>query len=285
MNKPKVGIVGAGVVGQAMQRLVGPDAVLYDTRPDMPQDRDAINRCDVVFVCVPTPMADDGSCDTSIVEDVVAWIKAPLIILRSTVAPGTTDRLRQKYGRRIVFQPEYLGETPAHVFGNMAERSFVVLGGTREDVSAAADFYKHYYNSMVYFYLCDAMTAEVAKYMENSFYAVKVTFVNEFHDIARAHGVDFNVLREIWLADTRISRDHTFVYPDARGFAGKCLPKDVNAIVRSCQERGYRPAYLEATLARNEDFLALNRPPASAGNGKRPTRSRRAAKVVRRARV
>ena len=281
MNKPKVGIVGAGVVGQAMQRLVGPDAILYDTRPGMPQDRDAINHCDVVFVCVPTPMADDGSCDTSIVEDVVAWIKAPLIILRSTVAPGTTDRLRQKYGRRIVFQPEYLGETPAHVFGNMAERSFVVLGGRPDDVSAAADFYKHYYNAMVYFYLCDALTAEVAKYMENSFYAVKVTFVNEFHDIAKAHGVDFNVLREIWLADTRISRDHTFVYPDARGFSGKCLPKDVNAIVRSCQERGYRPAYLEATLARNEDFLALNRPSAAAGNGKRPTRSKRAAKVVR----
>ncbi len=280
MKKPRVGIVGFGVVGQAMHKLVGSDAVIYDTRPGLPQDRDAINRCDVVFVCVPTPMAEDGSCDTSIVEEVVAWIEAPLIIIRSTVAPGTTDRLRRQYQRRIVFQPEYLGETPAHVFGNMAERNFVVLGGQPEDVSAAADFYKHYYNSMVYFYLCDAMTAEVAKYMENSFYAVKVTFVNEFYDIAKAHGVDFNLLREIWLADTRISRDHTFVYPEARGFSGKCLPKDVNAIVRSCHERGYRPAFLEATLARNEQFLARNHGGDSPGNGKAVAKPARTAKVT-----
>jgi UDPglucose 6-dehydrogenase len=189
----------------------------------------------------------------------VAWVQAPLIIVRSTVAPGTTDRLRDKYNKRIVFQPEYLGETPAHVFGNMAEREFVVLGGTPEDVSAAADFYKHYYNSLVRFYFCDAVTAELCKYMENAFYAVKVTFVNEFYDIAQAHGVDFNVLREMWLADTRISRDHTFVYPDSRGFSGKCLPKDCNAIVRSCEERGCEPKFMKACLAINDEFRRLNK--------------------------
>ncbi|RMF80897.1 MAG: hypothetical protein D6744_07745, partial [Planctomycetota bacterium] len=151
-----------------------------------------------------------------------------------------------------------LGETPAHVFGNMAEREFVVLGGRPEDVSAVADFYKHYYNAYVRFYFTDAITAEVCKYMENAFYAMKVTFVNEFYDIAKAHGVDFNVLREAWLADTRISRDHTFVYPDARGFSGKCLPKDCNAIVKSCEQRGYEPKFLKACLAVNEQFLALN---------------------------
>ena len=260
MLKPKVGVVGGGVVGKAMQALCGPETVMYD--PYVPQwagNREAINGCDVVFICVPTPMRDDRRCDTSIVEEAVAWVRAPLLIIRSTVAPGTTDRLREKYNKRIVFQPEYLGETPAHVFGNMAERQFVVLGGTPADVSAAADFYKHYYNSLVRFYLCDALTAEVCKYMENAFYAVKVTFVNEFYEIAKAHGVDFNVLREVWLADTRISRDHTFVYPDDRGFAGKCLPKDCNAIVKSCEDRGYEPKFLKACLAINEEFRRLNR--------------------------
>jgi UDPglucose 6-dehydrogenase len=267
MLKPRIGVVGAaGVVGTAMRKLCGPETVAYDSKPGYSQDRNAVNACDAVFVCVPSPMDADGSCDTSIVEDVVSWIEAPLIILRSTVAPGTTDRLRRTYGKRIVFQPEYLGETPAHVFGNMAERSFVVLGGATEDTSRAADLYKHYYNSMVYFYFCDALTAEVAKYMENSFYAVKVTFVNEFFDVAQAHGVDFNLLREIWLADPRISRDHTFVYPGERGFSGKCLPKDVSAIVRSCLDRGYEPRLLRATLEINEQFRALNPPsqPAAA---------------------
>jgi UDPglucose 6-dehydrogenase len=255
MIRPQIGVVGAGVVGTAMQKLFGAATTMYDPKPGYSQDKHAINGCDVAFVCVPTPMRADGTCNTSMVEDTIAWVEAPLIIIRSTVSPGTTDRLRDEYGKHIVFQPEYLGETPAHVFGDMADRAFTVLGGSIEDTSRAADVYKHYHNAMMRFYFCDAVTAEVAKYMENAFYAVKVIFVNEFYDIARACHVDFNVLREIWLADPRISRDHTFVYPDARGFSGKCLPKDVNAIVAHCRERGFDPRLLRATLAINEVYV------------------------------
>ena len=270
MAKPKVGVVGGGVVGGATVKLCGPDTIVYDPyKPELADNKDQINTCDVVFICVPTPMADDGHCDTTIVEQAVAWVEAPLLIIRSTVAPGTTDRLREKYKKHVVFQPEYLGETTAHVFGSMAEREFVVLGGTPEDVSKAADFYKHYYNAMVRMYFSDATTAEVCKYMENAFYAVKVTFVNEFYDIARVHGVDFNQLRELWLADTRISRDHTFVYPDNRGFSGKCLPKDCNAIVHSCREKDYEPKLMAATLRINEEFQARNAKPGKPAAGKR----------------
>ena len=259
-KKPKVGVVGGGVVGSAMRHLCGPDTVTYDPYvPEYAGNKDAINACDVVFISVPTPMSDDGTCNTNIVEETVAWVEAPLLIIRSTVAPGTTDRLAAKYKKNIVFQPEYLGETTAHVFGNMAEREFVVLGGTPEATEAAARFYTHYYNSMVRYYFCDAITAEVCKYMENAFYAVKVTFVNEFYDIAKTHGVDFFKLREMWLADTRISRDHTFVFPDNRGFSGKCLPKDCNAIVKSSEERGYEPKFMKACLKRNDEFQKLNK--------------------------
>ncbi|MGD8453286.1 MAG: hypothetical protein PVJ57_15825 [Phycisphaerae bacterium] len=260
MVKPKVACVGGGVVGTAMRKLCGSETVVYDIRkePGYTQNKDEVNACDVCFISVPTPMREDGTCHTGIVEEVVSWIECPLIIIRSTVSPGTTDRLSEKYGRNLVFQPEYLGETPAHIFGTMAEREFVVLGGTPELTSKAADFYKHYYNAYVQFYFCDAITAEVCKYMENAFYAVKVTFVNEFYDIAKAHGVDYNVLREAWLADTRISRDHTFVFPDARGFSGKCLPKDCNAIVQSSLQRGYTPKFMQACLAINDDFQAMN---------------------------
>ncbi|MBN1341433.1 MAG: hypothetical protein JXQ73_02070 [Phycisphaerae bacterium] len=258
-SRPRVGVVGAGVVGSTVARLCGPETVMYDVKPGFTQDKDAVNACDVAFVCVPTPMGSDKACDTSSVEEVVAWVQTPLIIIRSTITPGTTDRLRAQHNKRIVFQPEYSGETTAHVFTNEASMPFIVLGGTPEDRSAAADFYKHYYNAMVRFFFCDAMTAEVAKYMENAFYAVKVTFVNEFFDIAQAHGVDFNILREIWLADTRISRDHTFVFPKARGFSGKCLTKDVNAIVQACLRRGCDTKLLQATLDINEEFLKHNK--------------------------
>ncbi|MBN2448546.1 MAG: hypothetical protein JXO22_17595 [Phycisphaerae bacterium] len=261
MPKPKVGCVGAGVVGKAMMRLCGPETIMYDPYVSefASTTKEQINACDFVFINVPTKMNDDGSCDTSIVEESVAWIDGPLIIIRSTVAPGTTDRLREKYGRRIVFQPEYLGETPAHIFVDMGTRPFAVLGGTLEDTSAVADFYKNYYNAYMQYYFCDAVTAEICKYMENAFYAVKVTFVNEFYDIAKAHGINFNVLREMWLADTRISRDHTFVLPEARGFSGKCLPKDCNAIVKSCRENGYEPEFMAACLRINDKFQGMNR--------------------------
>lgn len=292
MNKPKVGVVGGGVVGKATVRMCGPETVVYDPYLDgCAATQDEINACDVTFVSVPTPMAADGTCDTSIVEDVVRWIATPLIIIRSTIAPGTTDRLRARHGKRIVFQPEYLGETPAHVFAEMGEREFVVLGGAPEDVSAAADLYKHYYNSYVRFYFCDARTAELAKYMENAFYAVKVTFVNEFYEIARAHDVDFNTLREIWLADPRISRDHTFVYPEARGFDGKCLPKDCNAIVQSAIACGYPAPFMDATLRINEFFRRHSAPrraataaatPATNGHGDGPAHATRPTATAKR---
>ena len=114
MSKPKVACVGGGVVGSAIRRLCGPETVVYDIRqsPGCTQDKGQVNACDVCFISVPTPMAADLSCDTSIVEECVAWIECPLIIIRSTVAPGTTDRLSVEYKKNIVFQPEYLGETP-----------------------------------------------------------------------------------------------------------------------------------------------------------------------------
>jgi len=254
IGKPKVGIVGAGVVGSAIQRLCGGDAVVYDIKSGVSRNKKTINSCDLAFICVPTPMDSERRCDVSIVEECAGWIECPLIIIRSTVAPGTTDRLRKRLNKRIVYQPEYLGETPAHVFGSLTDREFIVLGGSVEDTSRAADFYKNYYNSCVRFYFCPARVAEVAKYMENAFFAVKVTFVNEFFEIARAHGVDFNVLREVWLADSRISRDHTFVFPDDRGFSGKCLPKDLQAIIQSSLHCGYDPTFLKSVARRNEEF-------------------------------
>lgn len=266
----KAAIVGVGVVGTAMKALVS-DAVDYDVKTHPDSRRNDVNACDIAFVCVPTPRAADGSCDTSIVEEVVRWLKTPLIVIRSTISPGTTERLKAETGKRIVFQPEYLGETTAHPMWNMRGREFIVLGGAREDNSAVADFYKRFHHSELRFYFCDATTAELAKYMENSFYAVKVTFCNEFFDLAQAFGVDFNELREIWLADPRISRDHTFVYPQQRGFSGKCLPKDVSAIIHAAKQQGYEAHLLRATMAVNDRFVTLN-----GGNGEKPTERRAA---------
>jgi UDPglucose 6-dehydrogenase len=255
MERPRIGIVGYGVVGRSMHRLFGDDAAALDVDATV-EDRAEINTSDVVFLCVPTPIGPDGACDTSIVEECVRWIEAPQIVIRSTISPGTTDRLRAATGKSILFQPEYIGETPAHPLADVRKHEFVILGGPRDEASRVADLYQHYYHSNVRFYFTEARTAELAKYMENSFYAAKVTFCNEFYDLADAFDVDYNELREIWLADPRISRDHTFVYPDNRGFSGKCLPKDVTAIITAARQRGHVSRLLEAIMDINENYRA-----------------------------
>lgn len=266
MRERKIGIIGGGVVGQAMYRLVsksnfvpafvqpGNNVLVYDPHVATWKNttKEQINECNIAFVCVPTPTKEDGACDTSIVEETVDWLETDLIVIRSTVAPGTCEQLARKFNKRIVFQPEYLGETPAHTLSDMSQRGFIILGGVLEDCVEIADFYKCFYNSLVQFHFCDWMTAELCKYMENAFYAMKIIFVNEWYDVAKAHNVPFDLLRELWLADTRVSRDHTFVYPEARGFGGKCLPKDCSAIVHSCLEKGFDPLFMRACLEIND---------------------------------
>ncbi|MBM4017990.1 MAG: hypothetical protein FJ288_06610 [Planctomycetes bacterium] len=254
-SRNRVAIVGYGFVGRRLHELFGGDAVAIDAGASA-RRKARVGACECAFVCVPTPAGRGGACDTGIVEECVGWIGAPLIVICSTVAPGTTERLRRRTRKAVVFQPEYLGETPAHPLADVRRHPFVVLGGPVADTSRVADIYKRYYHSDLRFHFCDSRTAELAKYMENAFYAAKVTFCNEFFDIARAMGVDYNELREIWLADPRISRDHTFVYPDNRGFSGKCLPKDTRAIIAAARAAGCTPRLLEAVMRANEVYRA-----------------------------
>jgi len=251
MGKPAIGIVGYGYVGKNLHRLFGDDATTLDVGAT-DEDRSRINACDFAFVCVPTPVGPGGRCDTSIVEECVGWIKARQIIIRSTVCPGTTDRLRAETGKAIIFQPEYLGETVGHPLSDVAGQDFIVLGGPIEETSLVADLYARYHHSSLRVHFTESRIAELAKTMSNAFCAVKVTFCNEFYDIARAHGIDYNQLREVWLADPRVSRDHTFVYPDNRGFSGKCLPKDLCSIVHSSRQHGFEARLLEHVLDINE---------------------------------
>src|SRR5438270_5046903 len=87
--------------------------------------------------------------------------------------------------------------------------------------------------------------------MENCFLALKVAFCNEYYDIAQAMGVNYNELRELWLLDPRVGRSHTFVLPEKRGFDGKCLPKDVAALVQAAKAAGADPMLMEAVITAN----------------------------------
>jgi len=233
-----INIVGYGIVGKSMHKLF-PNAEIN------------MKKADVSFICVPTNMLSNGHCDTSIVEEVISELESNLIIIRSTVSVGTTDRLKEKYNKHIIFQPEYIGETTAHCYD---ERSipFLILGGDIDDCQKAIELYHSVYNSNIKILFLTSKEAEIVKYMENSAIATKVTFCNEFYNICKAFGADYNMVREGFLMDKRMSRDFTFVYPDKRGFDGKCLPKDINAIVASSEGAGYSPLFLKDVLKNNE---------------------------------
>jgi UDPglucose 6-dehydrogenase len=243
-------IVGYGAVGRGIHQLF-PEAHPYDP-PQGVGSRDDVNRSRFAFVCVPTPMAEDGSCDISMVDEAVSWIESDVIVIRSTVPVGTTDRLREASGKSIVFQPEYgPAETPDHPFNDLRKVRWAILGGDRRDTIQVADLYKTTFSADFTIQQTDAKTAELTKYMENAFLAVKVAFCNEFYDIAEASGIDYNALRELWLLDPRIGRSHTYVLPHARGFGGRCLPKDLSAIIDSARTAGVAPVLLEATRDAN----------------------------------
>ena len=246
----KIGIVGYGHVGKAMHALFK-EAVIYDKYLNIGSQAE-INDCHTVFVCVPTPQKEDGHCNTSIVEEVLDWLEVPLIVLRSTIRVGFTDEMMRKSGKEIVFQPEYYGETVAHPFADLNTRTWLAFGGTKRGIDLAIRTYQTVINSDVSIYQADAKTVEMAKYMENAFLAAKVTFCNEMYDIAKKLGADYNMAREIWVADPRIGKSHTFVYENNRGYGGSCLPKDIASIAAQGQACGADTTLLQSIIRKNK---------------------------------
>lgn len=263
--KKTVAVIGYGYVGKAVYKFFSDhfNILTYDILLPESASKEEINRkADLTLICVPTAMSKDKSADLTAVESTIKWLKVPLILIKSTIPPGTTAKLSAKYKKQIAFSPEYIGE------GNfvvpfwkgypdpldMKKHEFVILGGPRKITGRILSFFKTVLGAEAKYFQTDSTTAELVKYTENSFLATKVTFCNEIYNIAKAFGVDYNELRELWLLDGRIGRSHTAVFDDKRGFGGKCLPKDVNAIVKASQKAGYDPKLIKAVLAVNDEI-------------------------------
>ena len=272
----QVAITGMGYVGTSML-TVFPDAVQYDSKwftgrsnqlvtirtADGPgfdsQDalRERVSSCGLAIICVPTPCGKDGACDTSAVEEVIGWIRSPLILIKSAVAPGTTDRLRKATGRRIVVSPEYIGESRYYVPDryldprNPLKHEFLILGGADEDCEAVADIFAPRVGPACRIRFMAATEAELVKYAENSFFATKVAFANELRDICTAFGVSWHRVREGWIDDPRIGPMHTAVFPQDRGFGGKCYPKDLSALAACARSRDVPVPVLDGVLSSN----------------------------------
>lgn len=252
-----VGICGAGWVGKSMVELF-PNAVVYD-KPREIGSMALINECEVAFVCVPTPLTENGRLDTSIVEEVVDECESNLIVLRSTVNPGTTDYLKEKTGKRIIFEPEYLGETPVHPLLHPNGRQFKVIGGEPEDRRKLIDLYTSVYNANTNMRQVTAREAEIIKLSENRAIGFKVMQCHELYEACQADGTDYYTIRDaVYGDDPRFNLWFTFIYPELGFNSSKCLVKDIPAWVAWAESVGIKPGVTQKLIEKSNDYAIGN---------------------------
>ena len=235
MKKFKVGIIGNGFVGEAISFAFSSvsDVYIYDTNPlKNIDDLESVHNCDFVFVCVPTPMFKDGSQNLSCVNSVFEKASnTPLYIIKSTVIPGTTDQLSLKYPNlKIIFSPEFLTERTARL--DILTQSRIILGGDLTLTKKAKYLFDQRFkiNNVIQ---TDSKTAEITKYMNNSFFATKVSIMNEFKLLCDKIGANWDDALRGFVSDGRIGDSHLNVpgHDGKLGYGGTCFPKDVNALL------------------------------------------------------
>ncbi len=254
-----VAIIGYGWVGKSIQRLF-PQAYVYDP-PKEGSSKRKVGKADVAFICVPTPVIGEKQLDISIVEECVAWCESPLIVIRSTVNPGTADYLARKYHKRVIIQPEYLGETAQHPLFDEKNVPFVIIGGAAEDRRSLINLYSRVYNANVKIRQVTAYEAEVIKLTENRAIAFKVAECQELYDVCEKAGIDYYTIRDaVYGDDPRFNLWWTFIYPDNRGLNSKCLPKDVYAWCAWGESLGYEPTITRQLLESNKKWISEQYP-------------------------
>lgn len=261
MSNIKVGIVGVGFVGRAiLSAYKGNIVVCRDPAQGYDASIDELKESTVIFVCVPSPPKNDGSCDTSILESVLDELTGyeGVIVSKVTAPPSEYVRLQKKHPR-LVYAPEFL--TAANAVEDYNNSKFLIVGGNTPYTQIAADIIMHGLpNKNIVVKETDIATASLAKYTINSFLATKVAFMNELYDVAQVAGVDYNELADLVKLDDRIGNSHMQVPgPDgSRGFAGACFPKDTAALANYAHKVGEDLSILEQVIRSNK-FIRIGR--------------------------
>jgi UDPglucose 6-dehydrogenase len=263
-SKTKIGIVGYGYVGKAFHNFFKNhyEVVIYDPAYPLSVSKEEINNCDLGVICVPTPENEDGSCNTSIVEETVSWLSTPLILLKSTVEIGTTDRLIKTYNKSIVFSPEFAGEskhwTPESFTNDVKQTPFFIFGGNKDLCYRIIEIYTPITGPSKTYRVTEPINAELTKYMVNTNLALKVAYCNEMYDLCEKLGTNYYEVRDLWLLDPRTTKSHTAVFKNERGFGGKCFPKDTKALAKLGDKYGVDLSILKSAITSNEKIKKLN---------------------------
>jgi len=266
----QVGVIGNGYVGGATSLLEheGVPFYIYDKAPKKCKPLGITVKdlmpCDFIFVAVPTPMNQDGSCSTSIVDGVVnelheAGYDKGRVIVKSTVPVGTCRRLN------VMFMPEFLTERSWRK--DFTEEEDWILGTNTRNDKIRDEVYKLFESAWNHGALKNRprMTfstteeAELTKYTRNCFLAVKVSFFNEVYEFCEINDINYRKVRELACRDERVGINHTSVPgPDGKkGFGGTCFPKDTASLLDQMTQCGQESYLVEAAKARN---IQVDRP-------------------------
>lgn len=232
----KIAIIGYGFVGKAVEfgfRNSSNDIMIIDPYQGYANIDDMENyHPDFTFVCVPTPMGEDGNINHNTLSNVIHLLEnmaSGTVIVKSTVTPQVITQLCRY--KRFVYNPEFLTERNA--FDEFLNPKFHILGGHPEFTKRVKNLYKFNSNCnpAPVHYMTPA-EASLVKYGINSFLATKVVWFNQWKDMVESVGARYNVVATAIGNDDRIGHSHTKVpgFDGKKGFGGSCFPKDTNAI-------------------------------------------------------
>jgi UDPglucose 6-dehydrogenase len=229
----RIGIAGYGFVGRVVADYYKPDnPIIFDKYS--PEQND-VNEADIVFICVPTPF-NDGFDDSEVIDVLKRLHRSQIVVIKSTVIPGSCDKYQKKFPKlKILFNPEFLVEKTAERDFFEPERQ--IIGYTKKSKDVAQVIMDMLPNAP-WNLICEAKEAEMAKYVGNAFLATKMIFFEEIFDICLKEKINYGKVKWIVSKDPRIGESHTLIGMDGkRGFAGKCLPKDLASLIEFAERK------------------------------------------------
>ncbi len=258
MSKYKVSIFGnGGMVGGSLKRYFEKkdNYEVYGYDKKGLGSLEELNKADFIYVCLPTPYNPDTGCDISIIKNGIKEIRGnKVIIIKSTVIPGTTQLLQNEFPQhKFLFNPEFLTEETCDQ--DMAFPDRQILGYTKESYTIAKDVMQQL-PLAPYERIVPARVAEMIKYFGNNWFSAKVVFANQMYDLCQRLGIDYEEVKSGAAADKRIGRTHLDIWhKGGRGAGGKCLRKDLRAMIHFAQKNNVSVDLLEKVDEINEYLL------------------------------